>query len=775
MMRLAIIQADLGGIKMQSIFTGSKRIAGVALRCALLFIFTNSVTAQGVLEEIVVTAQKREQSLQDVPIAVTAITGNTIRKRAIAQGRELLDSIPGLTTAGTGFGKVEYSLRGIGVDDFQSSAGSATAIYQDGVVFGSNFGTSGLVFDLDRVEVLKGPQGTLWGRNTTGGLVNYVTVKPEVGGETNGYASVTAAEYDQYAFEGAVGLSLSDTMAARISGTFRTLDGYFENVNPATAGDSDTGGYDWGAIRGQLVWQPDERLTTRLSIAYSELDGEDTPHKAFGLGAHPFDFGFSCTDPLRGRPGTTCVNLLGNVADSDVYTTEQGEDGFSKMELFQTALFIDYEFDAVTATVIAGFQSNERQDLNETDGAPSGVLRANFDDEHEQWSVEARLSSNSDGPWSWVIGGFYYDDELTYFRSNYILAFGGTSAGRLNIIESENKAIFGEVSYDFTDRLTTTAGVRLTWDERVGAIRAGSLAPPNPTLTNTFIGKDLWFSLPHVILADEDNQKEDWFEPSARISLQYALTEEVNLWFTWSRSFRGGDFNGGALANDEFEVTEPEFLNNYEAGFKGDFLGGSLRLNASGYYYDYTDKIGFVEIPGARGELGSISLLANFGDVEGYGAEVELDWQPVEQFNIYTNFAWTESEFVTTSFDLGFGGGDVTGNRTAKTPALTMNAFFTYTVPVAQGGRLDLTFNPHWRDNQYFTDTNTDYESQDAFWILNASIGYTSADDKWDARLWVKNLTDEEWLADGFTFISEHLSIPGGPPRQFGGTVSYRF
>ena len=760
---------------MQLIFTGSKRIASVTLHCALLFIFTNSVTAQGVLEEIVVTAQKREQSLQDVPIAVTAVTGTTIRKRAIAQGRELLDSIPGLTTAGTGFGKVEYSLRGIGVDDFQSSAGSATAIYQDGVVFGSNFGTSGLVFDLDRVEVLKGPQGTLWGRNTTGGLVNYVTVKPEVGGETNGYASVTAAEYDQYAFEGAVGLSLSDTMAARISGTFRTLDGYFENVNPAATGDDDTGGYDWGAIRGQLVWQPDERLTTRLSITYSELDGEDTPHKAFGLGAHPFDFGRSCTGPLRGRPGTTCVNLLGNVADSDVYTTEQGEDGFSKMELFQTALFIDYEFDAVTATVIAAFQSNERQDLNETDGAPSGVLRANFDDEHEQWSVEARLSSNSDGPWSWVIGGFYYDDELTYFRSNYILAFGGTSAGRLNIIESENKAVFGEVSYDFTDRFTATAGVRLTWDERVGAIRAGSLVPPNPTLTNTFIGKDLWFGMPHVILADEDNQKEDWFEPSARISLQYALTEEVNLWFTWSRSFRGGDFNGGALANDEFEVTEPEFLNNYEAGFKGDFLDGTLRLNASGYYYDYTDKIGFVEIPGARGELGSISLLANFGDVEGYGAEVELDWQPVEQFNIYTNFAWTESEFVTTSFDLGFGGGDVTGNRTAKTPALTMNAFFTYTVPVAQGGRVDLTFNPHWRDNQYFTDTNTDYESQDAFWILNASIGYTSADDKWDARLWVKNLTDEEWLADGFTFISEHLSIPGGPPRQFGGTVSYRF
>ncbi len=760
---------------MRLILTSFNRMARVTLHFALLFIFSNSVTAQGVLEEILVTAQKREQSLQDVPIAVSAITGNTIRKRAIAQGRELLDSIPGLTTAGTGFGKVEYSLRGVGVDDFQSSAGNATAIYQDGVVFGSTFGTSGLIFDLDRVEVLKGPQGTLWGRNTTGGLVNYVSVKPEVGGEINGYASATAAEYDQYNFEGAVGLPLTDTMAARISGTFRTLDGYFENANPAATGDDDTGGYDWGAIRGQLVWQPDERLTTRLSITYSELDGEDTPHKAFGLGAHPFDFGFSCTDPLRGRPGSTCVNLLGDVANSDVYATEQGEDGFSKMELFQTALFIDYEFDAVTATVIAAFQSNERQDLNETDGSPSGVLRANFDDEHEQWSVEARLSSNSDGPIRWVIGGFYYDDELEYFRSNYILAFGGTSAGRLNIIESENKAIFGEVSYDFTDRFTATAGVRLTWDEREGAIRAGSLAPPNPTLTNKFIGRDLWFSLPHVILADEDNKKEDWFEPSARVSLQYALMEEVNLWFTWSRSFRGGDFNGGALANDEFEVTDPEFLNNYEAGFKGDFLNGALRLNASGYYYDYTNKIGFVEIPGARGELGSISLLANFGDVEGYGAEVELDWQPVEQFNIYTNFAWTESEFVTTSFDLGFGGGDVTGNRTAKTPALTMNAFFTYTAPMAQGGRLDLTFNPHWRDNQYFTDTNTDYESQDAFWILNASIGYTSADDKWDARLWVKNLTDEEWLADGFTFIAEHLSLPGGPPRQIGGTVSYRF
>ena len=272
---------------MQFYLSSFKQFVSTTSFSAFLIILSNSVMAQGALEEIVVTAQKREQSLQDVPIAVSAITGTTIRKRAIAQGRELLDSIPGLTTAGTGFGKVEYSLRGVGVDDFQSSAGNATAIYQDGVVFGSNFGTSGLLFDLDRVEVLKGPQGTLWGRNTTGGLVNYVTVKPEVGGETNGYATVTAAEYDQYAFEGAVGLSLSDTVAARISGSFRTLDGYFENVNPAATGDNDTGGYDWGAVRGQLVWEPNDRLTTRLSVTYSEMDGEDTPHKAFGLGAHP--------------------------------------------------------------------------------------------------------------------------------------------------------------------------------------------------------------------------------------------------------------------------------------------------------------------------------------------------------------------------------------------------------------------------------------------------------------------------------------------------------
>ena len=759
---------------MQFILIRFKEIISLFGVLGILMLWTGLASAQGVLEEVIVTAQKREQSLQDVPIAVTAITGDTIKKRAIANGRELLDSIPGLTTAGTGFGKTEYSLRGVGVDDFQVSAGNATAIYQDGVVFGSNYGTAGLVFDLDRVEVLKGPQGTLWGRNTTGGLINYVSVKPEIGGETNGYVDVTAAEGDEYDFEGAVGFSISENIAARLSATYRSFDGLYDNGNPASPADSNLGGHEWGALRGQISWQPTDRLNTRLAITYSELDGEDTPQKALGLGAFPFDFGFSCSDPLRGRPGTSCVNLLGGVADADPYTINSGADGFQKMELFQTALFVDYEFDSFTTTIITAFQSNVRQELNETDGSPQGVLNANFDDEHEQWSTEIRFASNSDGPWNWVLGGFYYDDELTYFRSNYILAFGGTSAGRLNIIEQQNFAIFGEVSYNFNDRFTATAGLRLTWDERVGAIRAGSIVP-NPTFDNTLIDKQLWFSLPHTILANEDNQKEEWFEPSARISLQYALNDDVNLWFTWSRSFRGGDFNGGALANDEFEVTDPEFLSNYEAGFKGDFLDDTLRVNASGYYYDYTDKIGFVEIPGARGVLGSISLLANFGDVEGYGAEVEVDWQPMEQLNIYSALAWTESEFVSTSLALGFGGGDVTGNTTAKTPALTSNTFITYTVPMAHGGQLAFTLNPHWRDKQFFTDTNTDYESQDAFWILNASVGYTGSGDNWDVRLWVKNLADEEWINDGFTFIAEHMVLPGGPPRQFGGTLSYRF
>lgn len=605
-------------------------------------------------------------------------------------------------------------------------------------------------------------------------MINYVTAKPEVGGDTNGFLNASAAEYGQYELEGAVGFSLSETTAVRLSGTYQTLDGYFENVNPNTQGDSDTGGYDWLALRAQLAWEPSEDFSARLALSYSDLDGEDAVHKALGLGAFPFDFGFSCGDPAIGTLGTSCVNLLGGVATDDAYETQQAHDGFQKMELFQAALFLDYAFESAALSIVLASQTNERQFFNESDGAAQGVLAAHFDDEHEQISLEARLSSTGAGPWDWVVGAYYYEDELEYFRSNYILAFGGTSAGRFNRIEAKNIAIFGEVGYEFSERLKVIAGLRFTDDEREGAIVAGSIVP-NPTLGDTHLDRDTWFGLPGSIVSDLSGQKESWTEPSARFSIQYAATEEVNLWFTASHGFRGGDFNGGALLEDEFEVTDPEFITNYELGIKGRYLDNAMTLNASIFYYDYEDKIGFVEIPGARGDLGSISLLANFGDVEGQGGEIELDWQLTDSLNVRSSLAYVDAEFVSTNFDLGFGGGNITGNQPAKTPELSWNTFVTHTTSLSNGGELRFMVNGNWQDDQFFTDVNRGYEAQDAYWVWNASVAYTSPDDRWTARLWGKNLDDEEWFTDGFTFVAEHLALPGGPPRQFGATLNYRF
>ena len=757
------------------------KFANSLLSGALLLFLSCPVLAQGVLEEVIVTAQKREQSLQEVPIAVTAISSGELETLGLTDTKDLANHIPGLNISGTNNNsRPEVFLRGVGFEDFQSATGSPIQIYNDGVIVGGGFSGTTQLFDLDRVEVLKGPQGTLWGKNTTAGLINILPVQAEVGGEFNGYGKVTVAEFETYNFEGAVGLPLGENAAVRLSYQHNQNDGFQNNISGPGGFNGDTAGSNWDVFRGQLAWQANEKFGGKLVVLYSHLDGD--PLQAKALGSEITSFAPFTTVPCAnsGQLGSTCPNSFGLIANHSAEVSEADYKGFENSESVTVALHWDYDINFATLTSITSYQESDRQVLQD-DGIPADtlfgpcfgfceLLSFSFDDEYDAWTQELRLASNNAGPLQWQVGAYYQNDEMNYYRSNYIFGF---SAGRSNDIKSEIFGIFGEGTYDITDSLTLTAGVRFTWDERDASAFVTQVFS-NGNNFGKFLTRQILYDPAEYDIISINNEmvNETFKEPSARVAATYALNENVNLFVIWSRGFRGGDVNAGAQNAGTFNLSEPEFLNAVEGGIKAILLDGSLRLNLSAYYYDYSDKVLFIEVPNPNAP-GNISIIGNGEQVDITGFEAETSWLITENFAIDAGFSWIDATLEKVGFTVPFQG-SIEGNTTANTPEFSFDFILNYQHPLPNGGKIHASFDGAWQDDVFFTNANRTIESQEEYWMLGASLGYISPGDNWDARIWVKNLGDEEYLVDAFDFGFETFGYPGAP-RQVGGSISYRF
>lgn len=718
------------------------------------------------LEEVVVTAQKREQNLQDVPISVTAISTEEMNSLTLVSSRDLGNHIPGLIVGGANNGRPEYFIRGVGVEDFQAGTGNAVALYRDGVLLGSSFGASTQLFDMAQVEILRGPQGTLWGKNTTGGLINFISKLPEVGGEMSGYGSITVAQYGDFIFEGAVGFPINDTMAGRVSIKHNQSDGKFDYVGPEAQGDG--GGGDWNALRAQLAWEPNEQLSALVAFTYGDLDGEMRPQKS--IGTAPPAGQTSCSNP--GRLGTDCQNW-GFTATDDPHESS-GFRGLEEIKNRALSLTVTYDFENITLTSISAFEKAERLANQDTDGSPTQLLQSTFDDDFEGFTQELKFASTGDGSLQWQAGFWYQTSDLDYFRSNYIGVFGGTSRAISQNIETDTWGVFGEVTYNFTDRLTGIAGYRYTQDEREGDLLSSNLAAPIPGFNGTPLDKDLRESLPSAITGNISGRGDDWTEPSWKLSLSYSLTDEINTYVTVSEGFRGGDFNAGATDDASFQVTDPEFLTSYEIGLKAQFE--SVRLNLSAYKYDYEDKILLAELdPPPGSTAGTTLLLFNAAELDIQGIDFELDWQVTEQLRVDLGAAYIDAEFdAPGDLRVGFAGESIDGNMPANTPEFSWDAIVTYAVETKNGGTWNFQYDVTWKDDLFFTNLNEFGSREDSYALHGLSIGYQAPEENWDVRVWVKNLDDEEYQIEGFNFIGPFLNAYG-EPRQIGATATFRF
>ena len=705
------------------------------------------------IDEIVVTAQKREQSAQDVGISLTAISGDDITQMGYASAQEVTSLAAGVSTIQpNGESNYAIGIRGVANSDFTTNVESPVAIYVDEVYVSQMSGTGFQLFDMERVEILRGPQGTLFGRNATGGLAHFITKKP--GDELDGYLKLTAGSHSQFKAEGAVGGPLIEgLLSARLSAAGHWNDGYIEN----RLGGDDLNNANDKTGRLQLLLTPSEDFSALLNLRASDQDIRT------GFFEH-------VTSNVEGMLTPNEVNqVLGYIDnDGDPYTGAWDSPGHNRLETWGATLTLNWEFgDGLTLTSITDYSDVERDYIEDSDASPVPLFNFFLTTDAEQFSQEIRLAGG-DERLSWVAGFYYLDLEVNDsngaesepFIDPTSLTPAVSGLDNPYTTTTESWSLFGQVEYQLSEQFKVTAGFRWIEDEKehdyvvnaVDFIPGSTLRGGNPNI------------LAQLVNYSGDRDDGVW---SARLGFDWTPMEDVLFYASWNRGVKGGGFNAPLLplAAGNVDATmsyAPEELDAFEIGFKTTLANGTLQINGSGYYYDYNDYQAF--------QIFLLDTITQNADATSKGAELETIWVPVEGLTVRAGAAYNDIEV-----DLGDGSGD---QRSVQSPEWNLFGLVRWEVPLFEGtfaAQLDIDY----RSEHFFSLTGLETVRENGYAVTNASVSWTSPEGDWTLTGFVRNLADEEYLVQ--TFDLSGPAVFGmteqyfGRPRWFGVSVAYSF
>ena len=568
----------------------------------------SSPLALAQIEEIVVTAQKREQSLQDVAMSVTAFSAKELEEYAFDDLRDIASQTPNLMVSSFwGNGKPDIVLRGVGMNNlFTPLDVSPVGVYQDEVLIGSRSGLLSQMFDLERVEVLRGPQGTLLGRNTTGGALHLISRKPDPGGEFNARGAFTYGRFDQMDFDFAVGGPLiKDVLAARVAGMSNDQDGYTDNE---FNGD-DLHAVDNKAARVMVNWVPTDNMDWLFKAHWSKMKGTGAAYHSEG-------------------PGNNGINPFNGYQENpDFHTLSHDQDGVDKIKKWGVSLQGTVElpnlFGGATLTTITSFDKVTYGDAQDIDAMPFEFTHEFFNDEVEQITQELRLTSATDQRFRWVGGFYYYTDEIdgdSLFLINFdpffdVIPVRDITSGNDFVQDTEAWAVYADFSFDLTDQLTVSGGVRYTDETKDVVIRGFSGLTLDVPIVPAFLAP---LVLPVSTVFDfEGTTSADAL--TGRVALEWKPQDDMLLYARYGRGFKSGGWNGqaaGALVQIQ-EPFAPEFVNAYEVGAKTQWYDDRLQFNAALFYNDIQDMQSLIiEV------LDFFTRNATSADV--FGAELEM-------------------------------------------------------------------------------------------------------------------------------------------------------
>ncbi|MBL4801909.1 MAG: TonB-dependent receptor [Emcibacter sp.] len=681
------------------------------------------------LEEIIVTAQKRDESIQDIPVAVTAVGQDQLERSSVQNIMDVQFLAPSLQVANH-FGGTRIFIRGIGLTSISLGADGSTAFHVDGTIIARPGAQGGAFFDLERVEVLRGPQGTLYGRNATAGSINLITKKPSE--ELEGKFSLSYGNYNEVILEGAVGGALSDKIQVRIAGQYHNRDGFGENI--LTGKDIDN--VDSYNLRGLVRFLPTDELEILLSVDHSRED--DANYAAHTFGAYDANI-----LPLTGivAGGSLAPDIRDVNSDIDI-VNDRKSTGLSAT--------VSWERDGISLKSITSYRDFQRFNRHDLDGVEidaGGRLLWTLNS--EQFSQELQFGYASDD-WDFISGLYYFEEKMagvTFVDFDFFCP--SCTFDEDGKVDVKAYAVFFQGNYHVTDNLNLTAGIRYSDETResVGTFEIfGDIIP--------------------------SAEKKSWNAVTPKFGIDYHINDEFMVFGSVARGFKSGLFNIGSLN----PAINPEFLWSYEVGLKATLLDGILRTNLSAFYYDYKDlQVGRV--------VNTQLVTGNAASAENIGVEFEFEALLTEGLVINGSAAWLDVTFkeyntANPADIMGLEDSDRSGNYLPHTPKYSFNIGAQYTLPVTDFGEVSFRGELAWKDKTFFTVFNEAQASQGAYAMLNASIAFISEDGDWTATLYGKNLTDKTVFSE-ITIASTLFGLARTGallnPRTYGVRLGYNF
>jgi iron complex outermembrane receptor protein len=787
-----------------------KRLANLLVLMSGLVLPGGTVLAQaappesGKLEEVVVTAQKRSQKLQNVPISVAVLGGKDLKAQNIINIDDLGTKIPNVEMV-LPFGPEEpqFSIRGVTETDFQPSQSSPIALYVDGDYKSVGALTAMALFDVDQIEVERGPQGTLQGRNATGGSVNISSIKPDLQNYT-GYLTAGVGNYGRYETNGAVNVPIiKDVLAARVAFSYVNVDGYIHNVLPNAPYGGNLAGVNDGAVRASVLYTPSPDFSAILRVNYFSSD--------------PVNYGVYAKDvPQQGGIGIPAGSLAFYGIPSNLYgpsgITRAGQGFFDSssedvhdrlMTNHSISLTWDYHLtDWLKFTSMTAYDQGMWNTREDDDGTQVNVDEAQYFSKVHSIQQEARFTSTLDGPYNFILGGLF-DSESLFQRVDTIwtgyqpaiVSQGGTSYNiclitafwtcdlrtQFNQTRTDH-AVYFHNTYNITPKLQIEAGARYTDDNvsvqhYLGGVSyidpatgklvpeiyfiPGNLAYPDPSLPYGGGTLNPGGGAPSQIQTDHK-----W---SGKVDINYKILPDNLVYASWSQGFRGSAFNGAAtFGTKAINAVAPETLIDYEIGSKNQFLDHRLQVNASAFYYIYYNQQ-FATL----NENTGLSEEYNLPKINSKGFEVEIQARPIPDLILHFGAGYTYAVYREGIV----GGVSVAGNVVEETPKWSFSTSADWKVLEIEQGRLNLHVDGNGVTKQFYDAFDSTPGEEPGYTLWNARLTAENAAANVSVSLWVQNLLDRHYFTSifntdstlGFSFAQRGL------PRTFGAQATYKF
>ena len=731
-----------------------------------------------------------------MPVAVVAFTEEALDTWGISDASEVVLYTPGLTSVQQGGSNRNFYLRGVGTFDFHLTAASSVGQYYDGVTLTSGFHARAALFDMERVEVLKGPQNTLFGLNTTGGAVNYISKQPEIGKGTQGSAEVKAGSDGLFGLDATVGFDNLSNLAARLAVHTNSYDGPFvSNQNGV-----DFGGDDLTAYRGTLLWKPSERINFKANL-HSSSNSNNGPavrgvgsRAADGMGlcegfvSHIIDFG-QMTDCF-GRSNPDIGQAAANPSTSDWKTVTQTL-GFEDVSTNGYYVKVDYAFDFATLDASLAFDSLDVQTAIDSDGGPNVLLSVQQEEARDTLQYEVRLTSNdTSSAFRWIAGLFILNDESEAYTGVTAPGLGGRPGNGDNIpnvqldFTKDNTGLYGQLEYDFNDDLTLTAGLRSSDEEF-----SGRYLPSSPVVTAELLEQPIFSDTVARLVREQfvgrDGYDANGYEIARQVSrtltnndvgytfkLDWKASENSLVYGSVSKGFKGGALDIRAVyallparnLTDSPEQLDPESLDAIEIGYKTSFLQDKIRLDISYFDYQYHDLQQFVTVAG-------FPSLENAPESVLSGIDGSLRYANDSGFYLDFGFSTIDAE-ITETGDSNFALGPLGNAPPLSLSLLASQEFVLGNNLLAVTGGLSHV-DEHPRGSAISANSAvTDFLIEPAYTLINAHVAYRfGPDHKYKVSFAGLNLTDENFcgarlvndagrlIADMFTRRAFHYHV----------------